>query len=72
MFMDLKEKTRLKTISLLEKKLFREGYFTIAGVDEAGRGPLAGPVVSAAVIEDVFSLFLLAIIMPLDSILKRR
>ncbi|WP_457552413.1 ribonuclease HII [Desulfobacula sp.] len=27
-----------------------QGYKTIAGVDEAGRGPLAGPVVSAAVI----------------------
>jgi len=26
------------------------GYFLIAGVDEAGRGPLAGPVVAAAVI----------------------
>lgn len=28
----------------------RQGYRTIAGVDEAGRGPLAGPVVAAAVI----------------------
>jgi ribonuclease HII len=28
----------------------REGYFFVAGVDEAGRGPLAGPVVAAAVI----------------------
>ena len=33
-----------------EKELNLEGYHTIAGVDEAGRGPLAGPVVSAAVI----------------------
>ncbi len=33
-----------------EKKAFAEGYSTIAGIDEAGRGPLAGPVVSAAVI----------------------
>ena len=33
-----------------EKALQAEGYDTIAGVDEAGRGPLAGPVVSAAVI----------------------
>lgn len=30
--------------------LFEEGYQTIAGVDEAGRGPLAGPVVAAACI----------------------
>lgn len=29
---------------------FEKGYKKIAGVDEAGRGPLAGPVVSAAVI----------------------
>ncbi len=33
-----------------EKQLCMEGYHRIAGVDEAGRGPLAGPVVSAAVI----------------------
>jgi ribonuclease HII len=33
-----------------EKKLSAQGYAHIAGVDEAGRGPLAGPVVSAAVI----------------------
>lgn len=34
----------------IESKLYEEGYNFIAGVDEAGRGPLAGPVVSAAVI----------------------
>ncbi len=33
-----------------EKKLLKEGYKLICGVDEAGRGPLAGPVVAAAVI----------------------
>jgi ribonuclease HII len=33
-----------------EKKATQKGYKTIAGIDEAGRGPLAGPVVSAAVI----------------------
>ena len=33
-----------------EKKATAEGYQEIAGIDEAGRGPLAGPVVSAAVI----------------------
>jgi ribonuclease HII len=33
-----------------EKELNAQGYAHIAGVDEAGRGPLAGPVVSAAVI----------------------
>lgn len=33
-----------------EKQLAQKGIWDIAGVDEAGRGPLAGPVVSAAVI----------------------
>lgn len=33
-----------------EKKLISQGYRLIAGVDEAGRGSLAGPVVAAAVI----------------------
>lgn len=32
----------------LEKKLFGEGYEIVIGVDEAGRGPLAGPVVACA------------------------
>ena len=33
----------------LERKLRAEGFLYIAGVDEAGRGPLAGPVMAAAV-----------------------
>jgi ribonuclease HII len=33
-----------------EKMYYRRGYHWIAGVDEVGRGPLAGPVVAAAVI----------------------
>ena len=33
-----------------EERLRASGFLTIAGVDEAGRGPLAGPVVAAAVI----------------------
>ncbi len=33
-----------------EKMYSRRGYHRIAGVDEVGRGPLAGPVVAAAVI----------------------
>lgn len=33
-----------------EKKLWKKGYKKIAGIDEAGRGPLAGPVVAAAVV----------------------
>ena len=35
---------------LFEKEATQKGYRDIAGIDEAGRGPLAGPVVSAAVI----------------------
>ncbi len=34
----------------VERALLREGFRCIAGVDEAGRGPLAGPVVAAAVV----------------------
>lgn len=33
-----------------EKEALREGHTRVAGVDEAGRGPLAGPVVAAAVV----------------------
>jgi len=34
----------------LENSIYEEGYELICGVDEAGRGPLAGPVCAAAVI----------------------
>ena len=34
----------------LENQIYNEGYELICGVDEAGRGPLAGPVCAAAVI----------------------
>ncbi|SLN59467.1 ribonuclease HII [Ruegeria meonggei] len=34
----------------IEQDAVAKGYFRIAGVDEVGRGPLAGPVVAAAVI----------------------
>ncbi len=34
----------------IEKSLYKKGYKYIVGIDEVGRGPLAGPVVSAAVI----------------------
>lgn len=34
---------------ILERKFRNEGFRFIAGIDEAGRGPLAGPVVAAAV-----------------------
>ncbi|MCQ2478605.1 MAG: ribonuclease HII, partial [Clostridia bacterium] len=34
----------------LEERFYNEGYKYVCGVDEAGRGPLAGPVCAAAVI----------------------
>lgn len=34
----------------IEREVAKEGYRLVAGVDEAGRGPLAGPVVAASVI----------------------
>ena len=48
--MDASEKKRLKSLYKFEQKAFSEGFKLIAGVDEAGRGPLAGPVVAAACI----------------------
>lgn len=38
------------SLYLFENELYEQGVTYIAGVDEAGRGPLAGPVVAAAVI----------------------
>ena len=40
-----------------EKKLWEKGYKRVVGLDEAGRGPLAGPVVAAAVTIKKFSIF---------------
>lgn len=45
-----KEEERLKKLKEMEKEFFNKGVKYIAGIDEAGRGPLAGPVVVAAVI----------------------
>lgn len=39
-----------KDLWLYEREAFAEGYQAVCGVDEAGRGPLAGPVCAAAVI----------------------
>ena len=44
------ERKRLAKMYLYEEDLRAAGYELVAGVDEAGRGPLAGPVVAAAVI----------------------
>ena len=45
-----KEFERLKEIKKIEEELYLQGVTSIAGIDEAGRGPLAGPVVVACVV----------------------
>lgn len=45
-----KEEERLKELKKIEKQLHNNGMKYICGIDEAGRGPLAGPVVVASVI----------------------
>lgn len=45
-----KEEQRLLNLKEQEKELMEKGFKTICGIDEAGRGPLAGPVVVASVI----------------------
>ncbi len=44
------EELRLEKMLEYEKELYSKGYEYICGIDEAGRGPLCGPVVAAAVI----------------------
>ncbi|NQN52928.1 ribonuclease HII [Streptococcus suis] len=44
------EDARLEAMLSYEKALYENGVELIAGIDEVGRGPLAGPVVAAAVI----------------------
>lgn len=45
-----KESERLEEMLEFEHELYEKGIELVAGVDEAGRGPLCGPVVAAAVI----------------------
>lgn len=47
---EIDENLRLEGMLSYEKVLYAQGFSLIAGVDEVGRGPLAGPVVAAAVI----------------------
>lgn len=39
-----------QAMDFFERQCYKAGYKNVAGIDEAGRGPLAGPVVAAAVI----------------------
>lgn len=50
------EKARFEGLLLRERELWKDGILRIAGVDEAGRGPLAGAVYAAAVIlpQDIY------------------
>ena len=48
--MNEKEITRLDNMLKIEHELNKKVYELVCGVDEAGRGPLCGPVVAAAVI----------------------
>ena len=43
-------KQKLIDMSAYEKELYAKGISTVAGVDEVGRGPLAGPVLAACVV----------------------
>ena len=49
---DIAEEERLEMMLSYEKSLYAQGVELIAGVDEVGRGPLVGAVVTAAVILD--------------------
>jgi ribonuclease HII len=44
------EQERIEKLKEFEKAAYKNGYKLLAGIDEAGRGPLAGPVAAAAVI----------------------
>ncbi|MDD9138815.1 ribonuclease HII [Fructobacillus sp. CRL 2054] len=47
---EAKQKADFMTRFAFESELWEQGYQAIAGIDEVGRGPLAGPVVAASVI----------------------
>jgi ribonuclease HII len=48
--MENDEWVRLQNLSRYENQAYEQGYKYIAGLDEVGRGPIAGPVTAAAVI----------------------
>ena len=46
----LQEEKRMDSLLCYERLCYKQGYTLVAGIDEVGRGPLAGPVMTAAVI----------------------
>jgi len=46
--LDATELHRLEQMMIFEKEAYDKGYQVVVGIDEAGRGPLAGPVMAAA------------------------
>lgn len=44
------ERQRIQDLQKYEEELWQQGFKYVAGIDEVGRGPIAGPVVAAAVI----------------------
>jgi len=52
------ERKRIDSLKQFEKKMLLAGFHKVAGIDEAGRGALAGPIVASAVIfQQIESLF---------------
>ncbi|NLX01757.1 MAG: ribonuclease HII [Syntrophomonadaceae bacterium] len=47
---DRTERKRIRKLKQYEEELWEQGFRYIAGIDEVGRGPIAGPVVVAAVV----------------------
>ena len=52
---DEKKASRLNRLLLFDRDFLGQGFESLAGLDEAGRGPWAGPVVASAVIVRDFS-----------------